>query len=539
MNKINQILYFFFLLLFSLSSCNDPLSDPSVKVFHYNQINPISSLDPAFAKSQNNIWAINHIFNGLVQMDDSLNIKPCIATNWELLDSGRTYRFELSSEVYFHDSEVFPEGKGRVVTANDVVYSFNRLIDPAVNSPGSWLFTGKLRAENPFIAVSDSIFEMHLSTPFRPMLGILTMQYCSVVPKEGVEFYATQWRSNPVGTGPFKFKRWIENQGLYLIKNANYFESFQGEKLPYLDGVRASFITDRKTALFELLADKLEFISGIESTVIDELLTQEGQIKESRKNEIQFIKSPYLNMEYLGINHELIDENSAFYYKEIRQALNYAIDRESMLKNLRNNVGKPANSGFIPRGLPSHDPEKVKGYHYDRDKALDLLSQAGFPNGKGLEPISIYTNNDYLDLTTFIARQWEELGLIVKIELMESATLREGMRKSTIPLFRASWIADYPDEESFFCMFYSSNPPPPNYTRFKNGKFDQLYKEAIIEIDEKKRIEIYQEMDRLLIEEAPVIFLFYDETALFATNRISGFSKNAINLLQVKHLKEK
>jgi len=185
-------------------------------VFHYNQINPINSLDPAFAKSQNNIWATRHIFDGLVQLDENLNVIPSIAKSWKLSEDGLTYTFNLRDDVFFHANECF-KNKTRKVVAADFKYSLERLIDEEVNSPGSWLFTGKINEENPFEAINDTTFQIRLKEPFRPFLGILTMQYCSVVPYEAIEFYKKQFFSNPVGTGPFYFKRWIENQAEYRI----------------------------------------------------------------------------------------------------------------------------------------------------------------------------------------------------------------------------------------------------------------------------------------------------------------------------------
>jgi peptide/nickel transport system substrate-binding protein len=524
-----SIISFVFICVFL--SCKNDHNSSELKVFHYNQPNAITSLDPAFAKSQNNIWAVHHLYDGLVRLDTGLHVLPAIARDWQLSNDGKLYTFNIRNDVLFHKNECFENKNSRKVTASDFVYSFNRLISENVNSPGSWLFKDRVVAEEPFIAIDDSTFQIRLKEAFRPFLGILTMQYCSVLPQEAIEYHGNNFRMNPVGTGPFAFKKWIEDQALFLKKNEDY---FLGPST--LDGVRTSFIADRKIAFLELLNGKIEFNSGLESSFINELLTKEGNLQEKMSEKIQFIKSPYLNTEYLGINMNLA-EASDLQNKKLRQALNYAINRPLMLQALRNNVGHPADAGFIPRGLPSYNPQKVRGYNYDIDKAVELLKEAGFPSGKGLAPISITTNQDYVDLTTFIAKEWEKIGIQTDIKLMESAVLRQGMRNENIPLFRASWIADYPDGESFLCMFYSKNPAPPNYTRFSNEHFDRLYEQSIIENDELKRMELYWEMDNILIEEAPVIFLFYDETALFASNKISNFETNAINLLEAYPLK--
>lgn len=528
--------YVFVIFLFVFFACSqEKTPDLSSKVFRYNQPNQITSLDPAFCKTQNNIWAVNHIFNGLVQLDDSLSIQPCIAKSWEISEQGKVYVFHLRNDVFFHDDECFPNGKGRRLVASDVVHSFSRLTDPTINSPGSWLFSGHVIGQEGFAAIDDTTFQLRLTEGFIPILGMLTMQYCAIIPHEAIEKYGKNFRAHPVGTGPYRFKRWEEDQALFLQKNDHYFES---NELPKLDYIKTTFIPDKQIAVLELLAGKIDFTAGIESSFINELLTHKGELRADKKSKINYIKTPYLNHEYLGINMSLA-KGTALEHKKVRQALNYAIDRKAMLSTLRNNVGDPASGGFVPKGLPSFNDSIVRGYTYDLDKAKMLLVEAGYPQGKGLTEITLQTNNEYLDLCTFVAKQWESIGIKTSIEVKETAVLREGMRNSTIGMFRASWIADYPDAESFLTMFYSKNPAPPNYTRFKNASFDALYEKAIKEDDIDRRYTMYHDMDKILVEEAPVIFLFYDQSSVFLNNKVKGYSNNGINLLNVKRLHKK
>ena len=131
---------FYFLLVFIISGCtNTKKSSGNLTVFRYNESAGVTSLDPAFAKDQANIWVCNQLYNGLVQLDDKLNVKPCIAKSWEISDDGLNYTFHLRNDVYFYDNKVFADGKGRKVVASDFVYSLNRLIDPKVASPGGWV----------------------------------------------------------------------------------------------------------------------------------------------------------------------------------------------------------------------------------------------------------------------------------------------------------------------------------------------------------------------------------------------------------------
>ncbi len=515
-----------------------PKNDPRT-AFRYNQHNPITSLDPAFSKSQNNIWAVASLFNGLVQLDDSLQVRPSIAHRWEISPDGKTFKFHLRNDVFFHDSEVFSNGKGRKVVAADFVFSFKRLLDDGIASPGSWIFKGRVDSISPFFAANDSVFVLRLAEPFQPMLQILTMQYASVVPREAIEFYGSDFRTNPVGTGSFLFKIWAENQGLVVVKNTNYFEkdSF-GNRLPYLDAVKTTFITDRKTAFLELKKGRLDYFFGLESGYINELLTPAGELQPALADRFYFLKNPYLNTEYLGIRIDPAGK-SPLQIRKIRQALNFGIDRELMLRTLRNNVGRPANSGFSPRGLPTFDEKTVVGYSFDPARASRLLAEAGFPNGQNLHEIELLCNAEYLDLCSFIVRQWQDLGIRARVETVETATLRERMRNGTAPFFRASWIADYPDGESFLTCFYGKNAAPPNYTQFKNADFDKFYEAALAETDPARRAILYQKMEKIVVEEAPVIFLFYDETAQFASRNVEGLPRNAINLLNLKWVKKR
>ena len=502
------------------------------KVFHYNQHNPLTSLDPAFAKSQSNIWPVSHLYSTLIGLDDSLNIIPDLAVDWTISEDGLNYSFKIKEGVYFHEDECFSKGGSRQVSAKDFVYSFNRIISSEVNSPGSWIFKGKLKEIDPFTSVGDSIFNIHLDRPFGPFLSLLTMQYCSVIPHEAVEYYGTQFFENPVGTGPFYFVKWLDKNGLFLKTNLNYHDSVNHN----LDGIRTSFIPDRSIALLEIINGNLNYMSGLEASYVNTALDKRGDIKEALKDRVQILKNPYLNFEYLGINQELArDRNSILQYKEVRQALNWSIDRSLMLNSLRNGIGAEADSGVIPKGLPSYDPKEVPGYGYNIEKAKELLSK--FSADELNEPIVISTSKDYLDLTTFIARQWEELGLTIEIDVMESAILRDRMRNSDISLFRASWIVDYPDGENYLSLFYSKNPAPPNYTRYSNTAFDLLYEKAILPLDEGNKIDLYHSMNKMIVEDAPVIFLFYDETANFYNHSISGMPTNAINFLNPKNIK--
>jgi len=527
------------MLLTSCGGCEQKVGN-KLNFFRYNQASGIASLDPAFAKDQSGIWVCNQLYNSLVQLDDKLDIKPCIAKSWDISDDGLTYTFHLRKDVKFHDNPCFESGKGRVVTAADVVFSFSRIIDPKTASPGAWIFNKDVDPATPFTALNDSTFQLKLQRAFRPVLGILTMQYCSVIPAEAVKKYGADFRAHPVGTGPFMLKAWKEGTALILDRNPEYFEQdSSGQRFPYIDGIKVSFIDNKKTEFLSFKQKQIDFISGLDGSYIDEVLDENGDLKPELKDKFNLLKTPYLNTEYFGFLLKGDAKANPLLNKKVRQAINYGFDRREMIKYLRKGVGRPAESGFTPYGLPSFDADKVKGYTFDVDKAKQLLKEAGYTNGAGLPEIKLYTNETYKEFALFISKQLEQLGLNVKIEIDNPSILREWMTQGKVNFFRGSWLADYPDAESYFAVFYSKNGSPPNYTRFNNADFDRLYEKALAENDDAKRYEIYHQMEQIIIEEAPVVPLFYDEVLRFSQKNIEGLEPNALNLLDLKRVKIK
>ncbi len=424
--KNNFRLFAFCFLLLYLASCKQT-NQTNNHIFHYNQSSGIASLDPAFAKDQSGIWICNQLYNGLVQLDDSLQIKPAIAESWEVSDSGKTYVFHLRKDVFFHQNDCF-KNKSRVANAHDFVYSFSRIVNPKTASPGAWIFNEHIDTTAPFTALDSFTFQIKLRHSFLPLMGILTMQYCSVVPHEAVEFYGLDFRAHPVGTGAFCFKKWKEGVALILVKNPNYFEMENGEKMPFLDGVRVSFITDKKAEFLAFRQKQLDFISGLDASYIDEVLTDKGELKNDLKGAFLLSKSQYLNTEYLGFNLENEDKKSPLLNKKIRQAINLAINRKELIQYLRNGIGKPAENGFVPEGLPSFNARE-KVYNYNPEKAVQLINESGYSTKNPLPEIALYSNETYREIALMVAKQLSQIGIQVKIEINPSAVLREWMVK--------------------------------------------------------------------------------------------------------------
>lgn len=530
-----------------LISCKKSGFNTSGKtVFRYNESSGITSLDPAFASNQANIWACNQIFNGLVSLNDSLIPEPCIAKSWIISDDGKLYTFNLKNDVYFHPDKSLRSN--RKVVAEDFVFSFNRLIDPKIASPGSWIFNFiekdtiknilNVKAEN------DSTLTIQLKESFPPFLGLLSSVYCSVVPHEAIEKYGKDFRKKPVGTGPFLFFNWYERSALIFHKNDNYFErDSKGVRLPYLDAIMVSFVPDKQSAFLEFLKGKLDLISGLDASYKDDLLNKNGSVKTKYKDKFKVLTSSYLNTEYLGFALDLNKEtkNNPLSNLKIRQAINYAFDRERMIRYLRNNMATPGTSGFVPIGSPRFSQSSTTyGYNYNPEKAKQLLKEAGFPNGVGLPIITMSTTNSYQDLCEYIQGQLGEAGIKVKVEVNQAAQHRQMVSKQQLSWFRGSWIADYADPENYLSLFYSKNKSPngPNYTHFESPLFDSEYEAAMrIQNDSLRSIK-YHQLDSIVMSEAPIVVLYYDKVLRLHQNNVNGLGINGMNLLTLKRVKK-
>ena len=529
-NKTN--IGFLIIILFGilLSSCEKD-SDIENNIFKYNEYSNISSLDPAFSSTLRNIWPINQIFNGLVQLDKNLEIKGDIASSWTISEDKRTYTFKIRQDVYFHNSELFGKNLTRKVKAKDFEYSFKRLIDNKLASPGYWVFNNV----KDFKAINDSIFQIELKKEFDPFLGILSMKYCSVVPHEIVTVLGDKFSKKPIGTGPFKFKKWDENVKLVLSKNKNYFEyDSLGQKLPYLDGIAISFIPDKKSEFMELLSGRLDMVSSPENSIIDQIFDYKGDLNPRFSSNFNLLKSPYLNTEYIGFNIQ----NNIKKDTLLRYAINSGIDRKKMMQYLRKNIGYPAESGIVPNGL--NNSFYLPRYNYDPDLSKKLISIYKSNNDIDEINITIVSDSQYLDILEFIQSELEKIGVQVQIEITPPSILRQGKATGKFDAFRASWIADYPHVENYFSLFYSKNHTPkgPNYTFFSDRNFDELYEL----IGNKKSIsyeKISNDLENIIRRYSPIIPLYYDMSVRIVPKNISGLEANAINQLNLKRVVKK
>lgn len=505
-------------------------------VFRYNEDATLTTLDPAFIKSQSEIWVAQQIYNSLVELDSALKPTPSLAYRWEVSADGLVYKFFLRRYVGFLNPEDTTIHK---LTAQDVAFSFERIANPNTASPSAWIFSGKVDSDyrKAFQTQGDSVFILQLLSPDPTILSLLGTVYCSIVPEKAVKSLA-DFGHHPVGTGPFYLKYWEEEVKMVLRRNPRYFEKVKGHALPYLEAVNVEFIQNKQTAFMHFVAGRFDFFNGVEGSFKDELLTRDGILNPKYKGRFGMLKKPFLNTEYLGfwLGDSIGNTSNPLVNMHLRRALALAVDRKSMIRYLRNGIGTSGDKGFVPPVLLNKSPA---GLSYNPEKARLELEKAGYPGGKGLQELSLTTTSDYLDMAVFLKKAWADIGVNVKIDVQTGGMLRQMRNKGNLAIFRGSWIADVPDAENYLACFYSVNfsPNGPNYTHFSNPQFDALYKKSFLENGLQRDLTL-QAADSIVVNSAPLLVLYYDESIRLFHHNVTGLSNDAGNRLILKHVKK-
>ncbi len=474
------------------------------------------NLDPAHATDLVSNAVVAHIFNGLVKFNENLEVVGDIAKAWEASPDGLTWTFRLRKRVMFQDgNDIFPEGKGREVTSADFKYSFERVLAPETRAQRTWIFDRIKGAKDYLEGKADEVIGIktpdrytlviELERPFSPFLSLMATANAYVVPREAVEEYGEDFNSHPIGTGPFEFVEWQHDVHVKTKRNEDYFE----KDLPYLDEVIFRVIPEMENRLIEYETNNLEECdvpsSEFNRIINDPVLSQQRVFK------------PFLGTEYIGFNLN----RWPFNIKEVRQAFNYAINREAINKVILRGRYILAN-GVLPPGMPGFDAN-LEGYPYDPQKAKDLLTRAGFEDSDGdgiLEKDGRPLEFEYKipsESTTSqrIAEAVQEdlakIGARANIVTAEWAEFLDAIESGESEMYRLGWVAEYPDPDNFlFVPFHSSNVGPRgNVTFYKNEEVDKWLAAARSSTNQAERIELYQKAEKQIVEDAPWVFMFH------------------------------
>lgn len=542
-----------------LLSCGKHSLPPSPDTFCYNEPDGLLSLDPAMAGYRSAIWTSTHLFNGLVELGPNSTIMPCIARQWETDPSGLEWTFTLRTDVWFHDDPCFGPATTRRVTAADVRYSIERICDARTKSTGLWVFRTRIDGAQEFFEntkrgidgsirgiriVNDSVVRIRLTKPFAPFLAILTMPYACIIPREAVQRYGAEFGRHPVGTGPFAFARWKPDIELSLTRNPRYFKvDSVGTRLPYLKTVAITFLRDPKSEFLEFTHGHLDFVSSIDGSFESTILRDNGTLQPPY-DVYQLYRAAAQSVEYYGI---LLDTTYAAAkavplarQRLLRQALNYAIDRHRIVTYLLHGRGIPAQYGVLPPTMPGFS-DSVRGYRYDPDLARRLLAQAGYPNGSGLPPLLLQLGNSERTASVAEAVQamWHDVGINVELRQVDFPQHLSMVRAGELAMWRTSWIGDYPDPENFLALFVSANCPPngPNTTRVRRTDLDSLYEVARTpRLSAPERYALYHRMERIVLDECPWVFLYYNVNMWLAQPNVRGLTLDGSERLTLERV---
>lgn len=524
-------------------------------VLRVNEVENFRTLFPININEVNGLHIASQVYEGLVKFNvNDLTIQPCLAYKWEVSEDLKTYTFHLRKGVKFHDDTCFPEGKGREVKAQDFKFCFEKLCtaDPS-NNQFQITFKNRVLGANEFFekksneltgvkVINDSTLSIELVQPDPTFIQILCMPGCYVFPKEAYEKYGQDMRVKCVGTGPFYIETMKEGEIILMKRNPNYWgKDEHGNNLPYLDGVKWTFIKEKKSEILEFKRGNLDLVYSVPVEIFPEVM---GKLEEARKRKADFAieTSPLLSTFYIGFN---VQANPVFKNKDVRLAFNYAIDRDKIANFTIQGEGSAAKYGMVPYyeifEKEGYDYKTVGGFNFDPQKAKDLLAKAGYPGGKGFPAITLHINSGGGDRNVLVANVVkkmleENLGIKVEISVTTFPEHIENIAASKADFFRFAWVADYPDSKSFLDLFYGKHVPASieekayiNNFRYVNPKFDSIFEASQKIADMKERMKTLSLAEREVMLDPPFIPIFYDENFLLEQNNVRNIPANAIN----------
>lgn len=496
----------------------------------------------------------NHVFEGLVKFNPKdLSVVPALAESWTIDSTKKVYTFILRKDAFFHDDVCFADGKGRKINAQDFVFSFALLCsNTSFNNAFSSTFKNTVKGANLYYeaskkgtpdfniegvkAIGDNVVEITLENSNRLFLQILCSVPTSVIAKEAFEKYK---ENCTVGSGPFLYQNIKNANQIILAKNQNYYlKDKEGRKLPYLDKIIISFNNNQLEELRMFKEKRLDIVnSGLPIKSINDFLKSEMKSFQNKNATFLMELSPNMSTQFYVFNIS----KKPFNNKKLRQAISYAIDRDKIVAEVLNGQATSAGVyGIVPTCFKEYKSTSIKGYNLNIEKAKKLLAEAGYPNGKGLEPIQLKLNSGGARNTMValdIQKQLKNnLNIDIEFEIMSLPTKLEAERNGKGDLFRTAWYADYPSPQSFFTLFYGKTVPSnvntpsfPNTSRFRNEQFDELYELALKTTNDSLANNFLLQAEQILMNEAPILVLWYDQNFRLVQSRVKNYYFNPMD----------
>ena len=524
-------------------------------VFGINESEYIKNLFPHNITDAYSYRVASQIYEGLFKFSaETLEVEKGLVKDYQVDESGTKYTFNLKEGIFFHDNPCFTEGKGREMKAADVAYCFTKLCTKSLNNQNFSIFKGILKgADNYYNAssgnnipgfdvegikvIDDFTIQLELIEPNSLITVNLARPACFIYPREAEEMYGLDMRINAVGTGPFSLNvnDVEEDISIILKKNTNYHDKDEFEnQLPYLDAVSIQFIKDKKTELFEFRKGNLDMIYRLPTEYIIEILEETMPGANGEYSQFQLQRSPEMMTQFLTLNNQ----SGVFKNKNVRKAFNFAIDRTKILDFVLNGEGyAPGNHGITPPVFSNYNINSIRGYSLNIDSARYYLNRAGYGGGRTFPKLQFLLNAEgdrNTNVAVEIQKQLKDhLNVDVELQILPFAQLLEKSYNGNYNILRAGWVADFPSPENFLWVFSSKDVPNtlneasyPNVARYINNNFDRYYQGALKAKSIEEANELFKKAEILLMEDAPVIVLWYDEGYRLIQSYVKQFPNN-------------
>jgi peptide/nickel transport system substrate-binding protein/oligopeptide transport system substrate-binding protein len=457
--------------------------------------NEPATLDPARIVDVYGGSVAQQVFDGLARFDQTLTITPSLAEFWRASRDGLTWTFTLRKGAKFHH--------GREVAADDVVFSLTRLLDPRVKSGAADLFSvikgaaafreGRAKSVAGLVAVDRHTVQIVLEEPFTGFAGLLAVRHASIVPRDLVERDPDGFGAAPTGTGPFRFERWERGKEIVLAAYRDHFDGAPG----LARVVYRIFPGEPSDAIYE------EFLrGGLEDSPMP-VRNSRRAVADTRHHRV---KRPMFSVRFYGFNTRMkpLDD------RRVRQAISHTLDREALIEELSHGRFALAR-GVVPPGTLGFNPG-LTGYAYDPPRARTLLREAGYPDGRGLPPLEIWSsvkNDAMLREHEMVRRAFEAVGLRPDFRyLPDWPQYSKKLAAGECPIFLYAWFADVPDPDNFLAKLFHSKSPR-NYFGYANRVVDDLVTQARKEADGARRVALYRRAEQMVMDDAPVLPIFH------------------------------
>ncbi len=483
-------------------------------------------LDPQLNTSNSEGHVIRNLFEGLVTKDPQTAAPvPGLALSWKIAKDGKKITFNLNPKAKWSD--------GSALTAEDMVYSWRRLLDPKTAAENASFAFSILNAKNfnqgkekdptklGIKAVNAITFEVTLEKPVPYFIALVSHYNFYPVPKAAIEKHGAKWTrpENMISNGPFILKSWESNKVITIVKNPQYWEKekVQLEKINF-------YVLNAETEEKMFRTGKLHSVAEIP---MEKIPYWEKEGKDT------FKKSLLLGNYFYWMNvHKAPLDNLL-----VRRALNLAIDREKITKFVTKGNQEPA-TGFVPPGCGGYKPVPVLPKDgSDIAKAKKYLAQAGFRDGKGFPKIQLIynTNNNIKKIAEATQAMWKEnLNIDVELVNMEWKVLLDTMSQHDFSIIRTSWTADYNDPTTFLNLFLSQSEN--NHGGWKNPEFDKWMSESEVEMSPHKRMELLKRAEAVLLSEVPIIPIYYFTRFTLRSPKVVGWYDNVEDVHPLKEV---